>query len=68
MRHICLEYLKNNSQNTTENLFNDKFSLLQNSGFEIAELLEHQPLPTSDLSQKVTELHSLADQWIQTLL
>lgn len=68
MRHICLESLKNGVHNTTEHLFNDKFSILQNSGFELAELLEHEPLPTTDLSKKVNELHSLADQWIQSLL
>ena len=68
LRHISLEYLKDGKQKTTENLFNEKFQILQNAGFELSELLEHEPLPTSELSQKVTQLHSLADQWIQSIL
>ena len=46
----------------------NSFQNVQLSGFEFLDIIEHQSLPTGELGRKVNEIHSLTNQWIDSLI
>ncbi|OHT06958.1 hypothetical protein TRFO_24929 [Tritrichomonas foetus] len=66
-RAAVLRRIKTEGLQTEDRIFNEKFDLVQNCGFELADAIDHSPLPTGELTQKVTELHTFANQWIESI-
>lgn len=68
LKKACLDSDENEIQETTETLCNDIFSDLQNRCFAVSGFLENELIPIANATQKVMELQSLTDQWIESVI